>query len=43
MKFIKTNRGAKNMAIFGCGLVEFPETPLYITKTLHNEHLRKRD
>lgn len=43
MKFIKTNRGAKNTSILSRGLVEFPETPLYTTKTLHNEHLRKRD
>jgi len=35
MTFLKFNRGVKNIAIFGCGLVEFPETPLLYIKTLH--------
>ena len=41
MTFFNLKRGVKNIAIFGCGLVEFPETPLYI-KTLHYGLFRKK-
>jgi hypothetical protein len=34
MTFFKLKRGVKNIAIFGCGLVEFPEAPLTYIKTL---------